>query len=122
MRRSSAPFALDNRIDFAGSSDGIGQAIAHELCSKGLNIILHGRNPTKLSKVQSNLLASFPKTQFRSFVADAGASTEITTVAIRDLVASIKDPNLTALVNNDRRNWKYGRRLYDVRGTHDKGD
>jgi 17beta-estradiol 17-dehydrogenase / very-long-chain 3-oxoacyl-CoA reductase len=83
-----------------GSSDGIGQAIAHELCSKGLNIILHGRNPTKLSKVQSNLLTSFPKTQFRSFVADAGASTEITPAAIRDLVTSIKDLNLTVLVNN----------------------
>jgi 17beta-estradiol 17-dehydrogenase / very-long-chain 3-oxoacyl-CoA reductase len=83
-----------------GSSDGIGQAIAHELCSKGFNIILHGRNPTKLSKVQSNLLASFPKTQFRSFVADAGAFTGITTAAVRDLVASIKDLNLTVLANN----------------------
>jgi 17beta-estradiol 17-dehydrogenase / very-long-chain 3-oxoacyl-CoA reductase len=83
-----------------GSSDGIGQGIAHELCSKGFNIILHGRSPTKLSKVQSNLLASFPKTQFRSFVSDAGASTEITSAAVRDLVASIKDLNLTVLVNN----------------------
>jgi 17beta-estradiol 17-dehydrogenase / very-long-chain 3-oxoacyl-CoA reductase len=83
-----------------GSSDGIGQAIAHELCSKGFNIILHGRNPTKLSKVQSDLAASFPKTQFRTFIADAGASTEITTIAIRGLVVSIKDLNLTVLVNN----------------------
>lgn len=83
-----------------GSSDGIGQAIAHELCSKGFNIILHGRNPTKLSSVQSNLAASFPKSQFRTFVADAASSTEFTYPAIQELVASIKDLNLTVLVNN----------------------
>jgi len=83
-----------------GSSDGIGQAIAHELCSKGFNIILHGRNSSKLSAVQSNLSASFPKTQFRTFVADAAASTETMSAAIEALVASIKDLNLTVLVNN----------------------
>ena len=83
-----------------GSSDGIGQAIAHELCSQGFNIILHGRNPTKLSSVQSNLVASFPKTQFRTFIADAAASTEITAAAIQELVASIKDLDLTVLANN----------------------
>ncbi|KAE9367529.1 putative oxidoreductase,short chain dehydrogenase [Stipitochalara longipes BDJ] len=83
-----------------GSSDGIGQAIAHELCSKGFNIILHGRNPAKLSTVQSKLSASFPRTQFRTFVADAAASTETMSAAIQDLVASIKDINLTVLVNN----------------------
>jgi 17beta-estradiol 17-dehydrogenase / very-long-chain 3-oxoacyl-CoA reductase len=83
-----------------GSSDGIGQAIAYELCSQGFNIILHGRNPTKLSQVQSNLSASFPKTRFRPFVADAAASTEISSAAIAELVASIQDLNLTVLVNN----------------------
>ncbi|KAH6677199.1 short chain dehydrogenase/reductase [Halenospora varia] len=83
-----------------GSSDGIGHAIAHELCSKGFNIILHGRNPTKLASIQSSLSASFPATHFRTFVADASASTEITSAAIRDLITSIKDLNLTVLVNN----------------------
>ena len=83
-----------------GSSDGIGRAIAHELCSKGFNIILHGRNPGKLSSVQSSLSESFPNTQFRTFIADAAASTETTSGAILDLVASIKDLNLTILVNN----------------------
>lgn len=83
-----------------GSSDGIGQAIAHELCSQGFNIILHGRNPTKLSSIQSNLVASFPKTQFRTFIADAAASTETRSAAIQNLVGSIKDLNLTVLVNN----------------------
>ncbi|PMD40438.1 NAD(P)-binding protein [Hyaloscypha variabilis F] len=83
-----------------GSSDGIGEAFAHELCSKGFNIILHGRNPTKLSAVQSKLSASFPKTQFRTFIADAAASTETMSTAIQDLVTSIKDINLTVLINN----------------------
>lgn len=74
--------------------------MAHELCSRGFNIILHGRNPTKLSAVESKLAVTFPKTQFRTFIADAAASTETNSVAIQDLVASIKDFKLTVLVNN----------------------
>ena len=31
-----------------GSTDGIGMALAFELASKGLHLILVGRNPTKL--------------------------------------------------------------------------
>jgi 17beta-estradiol 17-dehydrogenase / very-long-chain 3-oxoacyl-CoA reductase len=83
-----------------GSSDGIGQAIAYELCSKGFNIILHGRNLRKLSSVQSTLSAAFPRTQFRLFVADATASTSVNSAAIQEFIVTITDLNLTVLVNN----------------------
>jgi NAD(P)-dependent dehydrogenase (short-subunit alcohol dehydrogenase family) len=49
-----------------GSSDGIGKGIAHELCSHGFNVVLHGRNAEKLSRVQSSLLAEYPNVQVRN--------------------------------------------------------
>ncbi|KUJ15028.1 NAD(P)-binding protein [Mollisia scopiformis] len=81
-------------------SDGIGEAFANELCSRGFNVILHGRNPKKLSTVQSKLTAAFPKAEIRTFVADAAASSTTNSAAIQDLVDSIKDLKLTVLINN----------------------
>src|SRR5271154_6519096 len=54
-----------------GSSDGIGKGIAYELCSHGFNVVLHGRNAEKLSRVQASLLAEYPKVQVRKVITDA---------------------------------------------------
>ena len=83
-----------------GSSDGIGQAIVHELCSKGFNIILHGRNATKLSPVQGesiNIISKYPISHFHSRCRGPYLG-QIR--AIQDFIASIKDLKLTVLVNN----------------------
>ena len=80
-----------------GSSDGIGKGIAHELCSHGFNVALHGRNAEKLSRVQASLLVEYPKVQVRKVIADAGS---FTTSAIDDIVASLQDVHLAVLVNN----------------------
>jgi len=56
-----------------GSSDGIGLAMARELASAGLNVIIHGRNGEKLSRVRDSLQKAFPKRSFRVLVADASA-------------------------------------------------
>jgi 17beta-estradiol 17-dehydrogenase / very-long-chain 3-oxoacyl-CoA reductase len=80
-----------------GSSDGIGKGIAHELCSHGFNVVLHGRNAEKLSRVQASLLAEYPKVQVRKVIADAGS---FTASAIDDIVANLQDIHLTVLVNN----------------------
>lgn len=34
-----------------GSSNGLGEAFAHELCAQGFNVVLHGRNRIKLAGV-----------------------------------------------------------------------
>src|SRR5436309_12610648 len=71
-----------------GSSSGIGEGIAYELCSHGFNVVLHGRNDEKLSRVQASLLAEYPKVQVRKVIADAGS---FTASAIDDIVANLQD-------------------------------
>jgi hypothetical protein len=48
-----------------GSTSGVGLALASELCSRGFNVILHGRNQAKLEDVRSKLLIEFPSRQSR---------------------------------------------------------
>ncbi|TVY88379.1 Very-long-chain 3-oxoacyl-CoA reductase, partial [Lachnellula willkommii] len=89
-----SPWAL-----VTGASDGIGRGYAHELASHGFNIILHGRNPYKLSSVQASILAAHPKTQTRLMVLDA------TTCSAPDIAAAVKELacaglHVTVLVNN----------------------
>ncbi|KAI1327588.1 putative oxidoreductase,short chain dehydrogenase [Xylariaceae sp. FL0255] len=54
-----------------GASDGIGRAYAHELAAKGFNVVLHGRNSEKLSRVRSELSLTHPQRHFKILVADA---------------------------------------------------
>ncbi|KAK8085299.1 hypothetical protein PG997_006570 [Apiospora hydei] len=54
-----------------GASDGIGRVLAQELATAGLNVVLHGRNTTKLEKVQAELKKAHPARSFRLLVADA---------------------------------------------------
>ncbi|ORY17218.1 hypothetical protein BCR34DRAFT_633290 [Clohesyomyces aquaticus] len=58
-----------------GASDGIGFALAHELACRGFNILLHGRNVTKLTSVSSKLSTGHPTRLFRTIIADAGSFT-----------------------------------------------
>ncbi|KAK6335815.1 hypothetical protein TWF730_003192 [Orbilia blumenaviensis] len=48
--KGEAPWAL-----ITGSSDGIGKALAIELASRGFNIIVHGRTPSKIAKLAADL-------------------------------------------------------------------
>ncbi|KAI8958499.1 NAD(P)-binding protein [Daldinia sp. FL1419] len=65
-RDGEPPWAL-----VTGASDGIGLALAHELAANGFNVVLHGRNREKLSRVESELRDAFPQRSFRILVADA---------------------------------------------------
>ena len=85
-----------------GSSDGIGLAFAHELCARGVNVILHGRNEAKLLRVKTELLSSFPDRRIEIFVFDAaqqGGQESI--IAFVKSVQSLQDGGvLRILVNN----------------------
>ncbi|KUI65471.1 hypothetical protein VM1G_01274 [Cytospora mali] len=107
-----------------GASDGIGKQFCHELAAHGFNVVLHGRNPTKLAAVQGELVRKFPGRGFRSLVADASnipcnscrdrdgdevvspskskhrTTTRITPVDFEGIAASLADINLTVLINN----------------------
>ncbi|TVY52647.1 Very-long-chain 3-oxoacyl-CoA reductase, partial [Lachnellula suecica] len=104
MRRSSLPryhhasssgspaWAL-----ITGASDGIGSGYAHELARHSFNLILHGRNPTKLLSVQKSILALYPTVQIKLMVLDASTCSA---AEIEREVAKLRELHVTVLVNN----------------------
>ncbi|KAJ7090942.1 hypothetical protein B0H15DRAFT_837395 [Mycena belliarum] len=80
-----------------GASDGIGLALAHELGARGFNVLIHGRNASKLTRVQEELCAAHPKVEFRTITADAS---NFTAQDIERVAAVVADLNLTVLINN----------------------
>jgi 17beta-estradiol 17-dehydrogenase / very-long-chain 3-oxoacyl-CoA reductase len=54
-----------------GASDGIGLAFVHELLNRDFNVLLHGRNKSKLEKLRDELTKKYPKLSLEIAVADA---------------------------------------------------
>lgn len=86
-----------------GATSGIGRDLAHELCSRGLNIIVHGRDSTRLQVLVKELRAQHPACDVKGFVLDAAtafnASGEATNEA-REAIASVSGLKIKVLVNN----------------------
>lgn len=80
-----------------GASDGIGRGFAEELLNRGFNVVIHGRNPTKLEGVKAELLKQWPRQEVRILVADAAAKLE-DEVVLNALKAL--GEKLTVLINN----------------------
>ncbi|ORY18397.1 hypothetical protein BCR34DRAFT_504729 [Clohesyomyces aquaticus] len=80
-----------------GASDGIGLALSHELGARGFNVLIHGRNESKLSRVREELAAAHPKSEFRTVTADASY---FTPADIDRIAALVTDLPLTVLINN----------------------
>jgi short-subunit dehydrogenase len=93
-------------LQVTGATDGIGRGFAEALLSRGFNVLLHGRNPEKLARVQSELSKDFPSRQIATVVADAngpasGADAHDAYTHIASTCASLpNDGKLTVLVNN----------------------
>jgi len=51
-----------------GATDGIGHALCHELSARGFNIVLHGRNEAKLTRVREEFETAHPQRHFRTVV------------------------------------------------------
>jgi 17beta-estradiol 17-dehydrogenase / very-long-chain 3-oxoacyl-CoA reductase len=81
-----------------GASDGIGQAFAGELCRRGFNVVLHGRNPGKLERVQKAINKKYPDCLTRIVVSDANLSHPSSLE--RDILAKVQDIRLSVLINN----------------------
>lgn len=80
-----------------GASDGIGWELSRQLAGHGFNVILHGRNTSKLSRCREELEASFPNRKFRTIVADASSFTD---ADIDRIISTTADVPLSILVNN----------------------
>ncbi|KAK4944103.1 hypothetical protein LTR10_016436 [Elasticomyces elasticus] len=80
-----------------GATDGIGRALCVELSARGFNVVLHGRNPSKLGRVRDELQAKHPQRRFRIVTADAASFVQADIERITDEVADVP---LTVLINN----------------------
>ncbi|OIW34188.1 putative oxidoreductase,short chain dehydrogenase, partial [Coniochaeta ligniaria NRRL 30616] len=108
---SKQPWAL-----VTGATDGIGKALAHELASHGFNVVIHGRNATKLAAVEAELRSAHPGRVFRTLRVDAGRVPCVgcleqqkdsglppgvaAAVDFDSILASLSDIHLTVLVSN----------------------
>jgi len=95
LRRCRPP-GKDSWALVTGASDGIGLGFAQELCSRGFNVFLHGRNPQKLLRVQEQLKIQWPTSKTKAIVFDASKPTE----EMGEIVREVGNANLTVLVNN----------------------
>ena len=95
VHSSQTPWAI-----VTGASNGIGKAYAYELCRKNFNIVLHGRNATKLHHYRTELHDEFPHLSFRVIVADASKTGPAAIQKIKEIVDSLKDLHVTVLINN----------------------
>jgi NAD(P)-dependent dehydrogenase (short-subunit alcohol dehydrogenase family) len=84
-------------ILITGSTDGIGKQTALELAKLGANVIIHGRNPSKCTKVLEEIKKA-SKNQYLEFVVGDLSSLS----QIRDLANQIKSKykELHVLINN----------------------
>ena len=86
-----------------GATSGIGRDLADELCSRGLNIVIHGRDSVRLDAVTEQLRQLYPSCEIRSFVLDAATAFEASGDATEEAqksIDSISNLNLRVLVNN----------------------
>ena len=84
-----------------GASDGIGVELARQLLAKGFNVILHSRNPDKLSRIQQDLSRQYPNR--RAVIVAATADDPLNSVPkVETLVKDIEKQGgrLTVLINN----------------------
>jgi 17beta-estradiol 17-dehydrogenase / very-long-chain 3-oxoacyl-CoA reductase len=95
VHSSAPPWAI-----ITGASDGIGKHYAHELARLSFNIVLHGRNATKLHHLRTELHDEFPHLSFRAIVADASKSGPESSKHIQELVDTLRDLHVTILINN----------------------
>lgn len=84
-----------------GASDGIGRQFATALASHGFNVVLHGRNETKLQGVVADLQKVHPERKFRIVIADASQSHGMKS-AVEGIVPKLSDLDgpLCILINN----------------------
>lgn len=81
-----------------GASDGIGLAFAKELLDRGFDVLLHGRNETKLRNHQADLSKQWPGRKVEIVVADASKNDD----SYMRVVEKVKalPGKLRVLVNN----------------------
>ena len=88
---------MQKTILVTGSTDGIGSETARMLVSLGHNVLLHGRNPAKLEKMERTLSVPPNGGRVESYVSDLSRMADVE--ALAKAVAE-KHAKLDVLINN----------------------
>lgn len=88
---------MQKTILLTGATDGIGFETAKMLVSMGHNVLLHGRNQSKLTRVEKELSGLADGGLLKSYVADLSRKDEV-----QDLARAVSSgsKNLDILINN----------------------
>lgn len=88
---------MKKTILLTGATDGIGFETAKMLLADGHKVLLHGRNPQKLEKIEEILSTQFSVANIESYVADLSVMADIQKLAKE---VNKKHSKLDALINN----------------------
>lgn len=88
---------MQKTILITGSTDGIGLETAKTLLSKGHQVLVHGRSPTKLEKAKKILSSLADETRVQSYLADLSCMTDV--AALANAIKE-KHDKLDVLINN----------------------
>ncbi|MES9831944.1 MAG: SDR family NAD(P)-dependent oxidoreductase [Candidatus Thiodiazotropha sp. DIVDIV] len=88
---------MPKTILITGSTDGIGLETAKEFYSQGHQVLLHGRNPTKLAAAEKMLSESSGSGQVESYLADLSRMAEVERLA---QAICERHSRLDVLINN----------------------
>jgi 17beta-estradiol 17-dehydrogenase / very-long-chain 3-oxoacyl-CoA reductase len=89
----SDPWAL-----VTGASDGIGLAFVDQLAQHGFNVVLHGRNQSKLDGVVEQLKIQHPQRKFKTMIINAKAPADAAFDKI--VMSTVEGLNLTTVIHN----------------------
>ncbi|KAK2999518.1 hypothetical protein RJ639_023284 [Escallonia herrerae] len=95
-----------------GPTEGIGKAFAFELARKGLNLVLVGRSPTKLSEVTRAIQSKYAKNMTRSVVVDF--SSDDLSTGVEKIKQAIEGLDIGVLINNAGISYPYARFFHEM--------
>ena len=91
-------YGKDSWAVITGASDGIGKGYVFELARRGFNIVLVGRNQTKLDQVVLDLKLAYPQARTRVVVADFSDAYQ--EGFAENILEKVKDLDISILINN----------------------
>jgi NAD(P)-dependent dehydrogenase (short-subunit alcohol dehydrogenase family) len=89
--------AEQTTILVTGATDGLGRGVARDLAAGGATVLLHGRDPERLSDTRAEIAAATGSDRLRTYRADLASLAEVRRLADEILAA---EPRLDVLVNN----------------------
>ncbi len=88
---------MKKTILITGATDGIGLETAKQLAAGGHNLLLHGRNASKLEKVEQVISANSDNGNIETYVADFSRMSDVTMLARQ---VSKRHSHLDVIINN----------------------